>query len=932
MPLTHDLLPLRPSDLDAPLRDRFLRVAERFPKRIAIVDADGQVDYSELAQGALALAGSIAAASGEGEPVALLLPATRIMPFAMLGALLAGRPYVPLDPNFPADHLLRVLSHSGAGLVICDTDQSETMLKEMPAGMKVLRPRLDGGIGELCQVKPETAAYVLYTSGSTGVPKGVWQDQRGLLHDVMQFTQAIGITPDDRLSLLYSPAVNGAIRDIFGALLNGATLCMSDLRRDGLRTVLNDLDRRKVTILHAMPPVLRALMRSKEATICPSARILYTAGDRLLSLDLAALKAQLPPDCSIYTGIGSTECATLYRQWVIPAGWQADNAIVPVGLAIPDREMRLLDDRGQDVPVGEVGLIEVTSPYLARGYWNDPVLTETAFSNDPDRPGWRRFRPGELGRLRRDGLLEFMGRADRQIKIRGYRLDPVEIEAALRALPGITEAVVLADDVEGRVHVRGFVEAGPGVWSESAVRDALARRLPAHLVPGRIVILSDMPRLANFKCDIAALRRMETSASIAPPVTSTPKEYLAVWAEVLKRPVAANETLDRLGADSLALMEIEIEVAQRFGKSLRGLLAPDATPASLWTHAPELPKAMDGDSRARDILSRLSILMSRSSGRAIDREGSMRAYNEGGNRLPLIWCFNNLEEAEALAHALGRDQPLFAFRSLNGIVPPESPDVWSERLVAENALQSLQSSGPLGSVIVGGNCQAARIALNLANGLWTSGAHVASLVFMERALAIPYAGRHLVLFGAQSLTHNPRFRFARPQAAWQRYAPLGRKAEIPGAHGQFFHPNYVGALARTLREEIDFASRDVAGPLGPAGRRVCLAAEWTPPGPMPTQLKVRITNAGPLPWAEGSISGLALTIHALAPSEEGRPSRLPDLTVPLPFPILPGETREVVITLKDPVRDVPRIALGFCEEGYDWFFEVTEGQILGPRD
>ncbi len=870
------------------------------------------------------MAGSIAAASADGEAVAILLPATRAMPCAMLGALFAGRPYVPLDPTFPADHLRRVLSHSGARVVICDVEQTDPMWEVMPASIKVLRHRRDYNLGEFGEIDPEAAAYVLYTSGSTGVPKGVWQDQRGLLHDVMQFSQAIGITQHDRLSLLYSPAVNGAIRDIFGALLNGATLCMSDLRRDGLQTVLNDLERRKVTILHAMPPVLRALLRSQKATICPSARILYTAGDRLFSHDLTELRAHLPLDCSIYTGIGSTECATLYRQWIIPAEWQSDSPIIPVGLAIPDREMRLVDQKGQEVPVGEVGLIEVTSPFVARGYWNDPALTSTAFLDVPDRPGWRRFRPGDLGRLRHDGLLEFMGRADRQIKVRGYRLDPVEIEAAMRGLPDVTEAVVLVEEVEGRARVVGFVECGSERWSENDVRDILARQLPAHFVPERVVVLSEMPRLANFKCDIGALRHMETIGSTAPTLTCSTEDYLAVWTAVLKRPVAADDRLDRLGADSLALMEIEIEVAQRFGRSLRGLFAPDATPTDLWTRASEIPKAIDCDLRARETLSRLSALMSRSSARAIHPQSPMRAFNEGGDRLPLIWCFNNHEEAEALSDALGRDQPLFAFRSLNGIVPPDRPDVWTERLVAENALQALQALRPYGSVIVGGNCQATRIALNLANGLWTSGVHVASLIFLERALAIPYAGRQLVLFGTKSLSHNPRFHFVRPQAAWQRYTPQSRLVEIPGAHGQFFKPNHVHELARTLREEIDFAGRETTGPLGPAARCVSLAVEWNPLVDNLAHLNVRISNLGPLAWAEGAVSGLAITIHVLGPFEKGRPLRLPDLTVPLPFQIFPGETREVSIPLQEGFRNATRISVGLCEEGYEWFFEPTK--------
>lgn len=918
-----DIAPLGPADLDRPVADRFLRVADLFGARVAIVDSEGAIDYRTFALKARAIASLIAAASGEGEPVALFLPATRTMPCAMMGALLAGRPYVPLDPSFPAEHLLRILSHSGAQVMICEPEHARAVLGDMPEGLRLISPHMPTAPVDLAPIRPDNPAYVLYTSGSTGTPKGVWQDQTGLLHDVMQFTQAVRLTPADRLSLLYSPAVNGAIRDIFGALLNGATLCMSDLRREGLSHVLEDLDRRKVTVLHAMPPVLRALMSSQKRNICPEARVLYTAGDRLLTRDLSDLRARLPEGCSVYTGIGSTECATLYREWTIPDGWAADGVTVPVGHAILDREMRLVDAGGQEVAAGEVGFIEISSPYIARGYWNDPALTKASFRPVSGRPGWRCFRPGDLGRVRNDGLLEFVGRADRQIKIRGYRLDPVEIEAALRELGGVRDAVVLAEEICGRVRVYAFVETASTHLSEDQMRRELGRQVPAHLVPDRIVLLSAMPRLANFKCDVGALRRMIPVTPDVQTDPDLPSGYLAIWSKALKRPVAAGDRLEGLGADSLALMEIELEVAERFGRSFGGLFTPEITPGALWMSAAEVQRPTDEASRASDTIRRLSILMARSTGAAVDAEGTMRGFNLDGDRTPLVWCFNNHNEAEALAGALGADQPLLAFRSLNGIVSPDAPDPWRERLVAGNAMQALDAVGSLASVVVGGNCQAAPIALNLANNLWTAGVHVASLIFMERALPIPYAGRHLVLFGAASARHNPRFLFAQPQTAWPRYVPRSRRADIPGAHGQFFQPRHVAALAQTLREEIDLARHDPSGPLGPAGRRVSLSAETTFQGDGRGQLKVRITNAGPMVWAEGAISGIALTVHSLAPSEQGRPHRKPDLTVPLPFALLPGETREISISFHHGLRTVTRLHLGLCEEGYHWFTEVT---------
>ena len=472
-----------PSDLEFPLRHRFAEVAAVYASQPAILDDEGTLSYAELLSLAGRYASVISARIPVSEPVALCMKTNRHVVAAMLGALFVGRPYVPLDPAYPADHLRRVITHSGARLVIGFSRADLAPLAGLaPRQVDAVTTAdvLTASVSFQDEAGPESPAYIIYTSGSTGAPKGVWQDQRGLLHDVMQYTQVVRPGCGDRHSLLYSPCVNGALRDIYGSILNGATLCMSDLRGEGLQKVLHDLVARRVTILHAMPPVLRSLIRVADGPICPDARLLYTAGDRFLTQDLLAVRANLPDSCDIYTGIGSTECATLYRQWIIPKDLVPDTELVPVGYPVEQREMRLVDEDGRDVPTGAVGQIRVCSCYIARGYWNDDELTRRSFSTDPDRPDWRCFQPGDLGRRRSDGLLEFLGRADRQIKIRGYRIEPAEIEAALRRIDGIAEAAIVPRQHNGKTALVAFVEPADGATLDGdAIKHILQQTLPA---------------------------------------------------------------------------------------------------------------------------------------------------------------------------------------------------------------------------------------------------------------------------------------------------------------------------------------------------------------------------------------------------------------------------------------------------------------------
>lgn len=601
-PKSQPYRPMPDSFLERPVFAVFEQVARERPEAIAIQSASAEVRYDELLGWAKSIALQLLAAGNPGDPVALALPVDWQYPAAMLGCLAAGRPYVPLDLRHPAERRAWILEHSGATVMLVDG-----AAESIPArpGCRVIqltnRHGAEGGF--MPMGTPGCVAYIVYTSGSTGRPKGVFQDQRGLMHDVSQYTNSAHLGSHDVSSLLYSPSVTGAIRDIYGTLLNGACLCMGDLAGEGFDPVIERSTRCGITLLHAMPPVLRTLLREPAARdMLRRVRLAYVAGDRFLPDDVRLLRSVMPAEAFLYTGIGSTECATLYRQWFVPNGWPLEEgAPVPVGRAIPGREVRIRSEDGSDLPPGEMGVIHVRGRCLALGYWRDPVLTARSFS-EPSTPGaYREFRTGDLGRIRPDGLLEFIGRADRQVKIRGFRVDPSEAETALRSVPEVREAAVVVVDPSGVPRLVGCVEvAGVTGVDEAAIAREISARLPSHLVPSRILISGQLPRLPNFKLDLIALKQWAESMLDAPAAAAAPanpkapggeavadsslaREIQVVWEQILRRSLPGIDvTWGTAGGDSLQALEMLSAVERRVGRKLTtSMLHAEATPASM---------------------------------------------------------------------------------------------------------------------------------------------------------------------------------------------------------------------------------------------------------------------------------------------------------------------------------------------------------------
>ena len=603
--------------------DRFRWVVERHGERPALNDGRRRWTYRELQARVEALASDLLVRLGDGvgegegegvgvcesdgeQTVAVLLPHDARAPMALLAVLHTGRVPVPLDPTFPPERNRRILERSAAALVIGTPEGRAAAGALLSAATAWLDLDAEGwpqppeaaadGAAETTAfaesaeaparrpLRGSDPAWLLFTSGSTGEPKGVLQNQRGLLHDVMQYSNAIHLRPQDRLTQLYSASVSGALRDIYGALLNGACLLPLPVAELGAAGVLEVIRRERITVLHAIPGIFRLLLEAMApGERLPDLRLVYLAGDRIDRSDLETFRARVPGPCWLYLGIGSTENATLYAHHFLGPEAPLPPGPPPVGRELPDRPLRLLGDDGQPVPAGAIGEIECTSRYLAQGYWRDPQATAERFLPQPGDASVRRFRSGDLARLGADGLLTFVGRRDAQVKIAGRRLEPGEVEAALQALPEVERALVMAlPAAAGGLALTAWLQAsGPPAAPRpgaGALQEQLRRRLPEGLVPSRFLWLERWPLTANGKLDRRALLAQAAAAPVSdpasdpahvPPRGERQLRLHALWAEVLGHGAfGIPDSFFLVGGHSLAGVRLLGRLEQAFGCGL----------------------------------------------------------------------------------------------------------------------------------------------------------------------------------------------------------------------------------------------------------------------------------------------------------------------------------------------------------------------------
>jgi acyl-coenzyme A synthetase/AMP-(fatty) acid ligase/thioesterase domain-containing protein len=585
--------------IERPIIELFHQVAVRHLDKIAIVDETTRLTYRELQRASLHLARRIDALVPPGKPVGLLLPNNALFPVAALACLAVGRPYVPIDPTYPSIRADQIRQEAGLAAMIIDRIDGKVFHGGGSLPCLDIGTSLDDAADQAPLVANASGpALILYTSGSTGRPKGICNDQRAILQRVGQATNSCHLNANDRLFLLSSPGTIAGVRETFAALLNGATLYVADPNRLGINGVLRMLRNAGATVGYIVPALLRQLLVAPEARAAfEQARIIRIGGDIPVREDLALCRAVLPAACHILFAFSATEMPTIF-QWFVPPDWHPDSIRLPIGYARPGMDFRIESDGAADGG----GELIIRSRYLALGHWQGGQLQAGPFQTDTADPSARILHTGDRVRLRPDGLVEMTGRVDRQIKMRGSRIDLSEVEATLRSCANVADAAVIPRrQNEDVIALVAYVvpRTTPGAAFESDLKTTLAEHLPRRMCPSQFRILEALPQLRGFKTDYHALEHLDqrelaaldarnevaSAPSIVPaaaPGKSGVHDAVAkAWSTIVgRRSFQANMPWDEAGGDSLAMLHLWCLIEEALGiRLVIDSLELDATPA-----------------------------------------------------------------------------------------------------------------------------------------------------------------------------------------------------------------------------------------------------------------------------------------------------------------------------------------------------------------
>ena len=581
-----DFIPFGRSEIEQSLVSAFEAQVLVDPSRIAVKTATETLSYGALNAWANRVAhGLLASRSRRPEPVALFFEQGAASVVAILAVLKAGKFYVSLDPAAdPTDHRT-ALAQSGCALLL--HNHGKPAAREALAGMSVTVSTLEQlGAGRSednpgLALSPKSLAYIFFTSGSTGRPKGVVDNHRNVLHNVMRYTNRLGISPSDRLSMLQAPSFSGTVSSLFAALLNGATLYPFDLQSRGISSLADLLVNEAITIYHSVPAIFRSLLATSRDF--PAVRVVRLEGDRASAVDLALFNRHFGPRCVLANGLGLTETG-LVRQLVLHHGATASDGGLPVGHPVEDIVVSVLDDEHRPVAPGSSGEIAVSSRYLALGYWRDPARTRAKFLRSDTKGGGRTYLTGDLGRLRKDGCLEHLGRLDARTKIRGQWADLADVEAGLLTLGVFSHVIVRPWDEGGKSQrlVAYYVAADQARPSPGEIRAELSQALPSHMIPARYVRLEALPLTANGKLDYAALPapdrgRPDLAVPYRPPSDHLQDQLVDIWERLLGvAPVGTDDSFLDLGGDSLLAMMLLLNLEEAFDRQFRQSLLIEA--------------------------------------------------------------------------------------------------------------------------------------------------------------------------------------------------------------------------------------------------------------------------------------------------------------------------------------------------------------------
>ncbi len=658
------------------------------------------------------------------------------------------------------------------------------------------------------------------------------------------------------------------------------------------------------------PSQLRALV--SETWRLSRIRTVVVVGEKL-PVDLARrAQAAFGPNVEIQNWYGPTESVMSTTMHRFDAARDA-GASVPIGVAAPGSAVHVLDDGLNPVPRGVLGSLHVGGVRLSDGYLKRPELNAKAFAPDPFNEGGRLYATGDLGWRTGDGTLVYQGRRDDQVKVNGVRTEFAEVERAVESCSGVERcAVALTDDPTPRLVA--FYVARRDIHRNELI-SAASRTLPRATVPVAFLRIEAVPLSPNGKTDRRKLTALAAEATPGesvddgsrtdPPQGELERGLAEIWRGLLRREhVGRWDDFFDLGGDSLAFVQMILKAESRFGVRLppdalgqSASLAQVAEAVAARRSSVEAPATADGGaaeggrasqpkpplaSRAArrlralfaapkdkpllaeapvsEVVRQLRHMTRTWPGEQVGRDAPLFALNPAGRRPPLFWCFNGAEEPAAMAAGLGADQPVYAMRSMQGIVEIAEKGAFLDE-IARLYADEITRVSPGGPYLLGGNCQSGRIAEWVARALMLRGLPVQRLIVLEYAPTTPYPGGVSMIFGDRSRRFNPYFLYPEPERAWRRLFADFTCDVIPGDHGEYFRRDRVGALCASVAMRIEEALREPPMVLPAQSRLARLTCD---DGAMVARvgqtivIEVTVQNAGKGDWPPASSSGIAL--------------------------------------------------------------------------
>ncbi len=552
--------PALASTHDTPERwtDKFERQARVNPAQTAVVSGDRSISYGELSKRSNQIANLLCSQGiGRGNFVGLGLHRCLELPIALLGILKAGAAYVPLDPGYPSARIEQMISSAGLSHVVTLQNLADRFTEVTP--ILIDHELLSGASDENpgVEIRNDDLIYAIFTSGSTGQPKAASVYHRGFENLLHWYSIELELGPADRTLIISSPSFDLTQKNFFAPLITGGTLVLDDCQTYDISRISSIIRSHGITLINCTPSAFYPLVdASAGSDYLPLASLRFAVlGGEPISIP--RLREWLEhPNCraEVVNSYGPTECADICAFHRLHRGNLDEHPFVPLGKEIPNVEVTIRDESLEVLPDGELGELCISGAGVGGGYLNDPARTDAAFKNGL-------YRTGDLARRLPDGLLEFKGRADHQVKVNGFRIELGEIEIHLNQHESIREAVVIAMGDRLIAYIQGEVEV-------TALREHLGQRLPAYMVPGEYHFLESFPLTPNGKVDRLALAKgLVTGTVKIESGAGLEAKILALWSEILDRPVAdATANFFDLGGNSIHLAVVHVRLIEMTGR------------------------------------------------------------------------------------------------------------------------------------------------------------------------------------------------------------------------------------------------------------------------------------------------------------------------------------------------------------------------------